>query len=287
MDYQYPLEKMSKLLLIPINKGNFIDLNNKNIDGFIIGLKDYSVFTSYDITIEEIKEILKLTNKEIYISITKPLFVKDIEKIRPIIKELSKLNINGIIYDDIGLLNVAKDYNIKLIWNQLHLVTNYETCNYWQKKGIDGSILSTELMLEDFINIKKNTSLSIFVYIYGYLPMFESSRELLSNYFKYMNSNMKNDYYYLYEKERDKYYPIYEHNNNTYVLEDIIDGIEEVNILKENKIDYIILNGLNHEEMIFNNIVDSYIEALAGKTTRKSNNKGFLYKETIYKVKNE
>lgn len=287
MDCQYPLEKMSKLLVIPINKDNFINLNKRNIDGFIIGLKGYSVFTSYDINIDEIKEIIKLTDKEIYISINKPLFVEDIDKLKPIIENLSKLNIKGIIYDDIGLLNIVKEYNINLIWNQLHLGTNYETCNYWYKKGVKGSILSTELMLDDYINIKRNTSLPIFVYIYGYLPMFESSRELLTNYFKYMNSNKKDDVYYLYEKERDKYYTIYENNDNTYILEDLIDGIEEVKVLKENNIDYLILNGLNHEEEIFNSIVDSYIETLNGNIIRKSNNKGFLYKETIYKVKNE
>ncbi len=117
--------------------------------------------------------------------------------------------------------------------------------------------------------------------------MFESSRELLTNYFLHINKIKQDDLYYLYEKERDKYYPIYEKNDNTYILEDIIDGIEEIEVLKKNGIDYIILNGLLHDSNNFLKIVNSYIEALNGNITRESNSKGFLYKETIYKVKNE
>lgn len=276
---------MTKLLVIPTNRDNFLELNKLQIDGFIIGLNKYSVFNDFDLDINEIKEILRLTDKEIYISINKPLYVNEIEELKPIIKELSTLNIKGIMYDDIGIVNITK--NIDLIWNQLHHVTNYQTINFWKKRGIKGSVLSTEIMLEDIINIRKNTDIKLFTYIYGYLPMFESSRELLTNFFKHINKEKINDNYYLYEKERDKYYLIYENNNNSYILEDIIDGIEEVNVLKDNNIDYLILNGLKHDSNEFITIVLSYIEALNGNTTRKSNNKGFLYKETIYKVKNE
>ena len=279
MDYQCPKEKMTKILVMPIDKDNYESLSKLNIDGFIIGLKGYSVYTSYDLDIDEIKNIK--TNKELYISINKPLYTNDIDNLKPIIKELTKLNIKGIMFDDIGMISITKD--IDLIWNQMHHVTNSNTINFWSNKGIKGSVLSTELMLDDMIEIKKNTNTNIFVYLYGYLPMFESSRELLTNYFKHINKDKTDNLYYIYEKERDKYYPIYEKYNNTYVLEDLIDGIEELDIIKKNNIDYVILNGLLHDNNTFIDIVKSYIK----NENRKSNNKGFLYKKTIYKVKNE
>jgi hypothetical protein len=69
-------------------------------------------------------------------------------------------------------------------------------------------------------------------------------------------------------------------------LDDILDGIEEVNILKKNNIDYIVLNGLFHTENTFNKVVNNYINVINNKKTIKSKySKGFLYKETIYKVK--
>lgn len=276
MDYRCPEEKMTKILTIPIDKNNLYNLNKLDIDGFIIGLKGYSVYTSLDLDIEEIKDLN--IEKELYISINKPLYTNEIEDLKVKLKELKKLNITGIMFDDIGVINICKD--IDLIWNQMHHVTNNNTINFWNKRGIKGAVLSTELMLEDFINIKKNTNTNIFIYLYGYLPMFESSRELLTNYFKYINKDKKDNLYYLYEKERDKYYSIYEKYNNTYVLEDLIDGIEELDTIKSNNIDYVILNGLLHDNDSFINIVKKYISG-----SGKSINKGFLYKETIYKVK--
>ncbi len=281
MDCRYPEEKMSKILTIPIDRENLNELIKLNVDGFIIGLKDYSVYTSYDLDIVEIEELSKSIDKELYISINKPLYTDEMDKLKPIIERLSRLNIKGVMFDDIGIINVAKDFNINLIWNQMHHITNSNTINFWTKKNIKGAVLSTELTLDDFINIKKNTNTNIFVYLYGYLPMFESARELLTNYFIHINKEKTDDTYYLYEKERDKYYPIYEKYNNTYILEDLIDAIEEKDNLKD--IDYIILNGLLHDNEEFIEIVKSYI----GNTNRKSKNKGFLYKETIYKVKNE
>ncbi len=279
MDYLYPKGKMTKIIVMPIDENNFNNLEKLNIDGYIIGLEGYSVYTSYDLDIDSIEKISEKITKELYISINKPLYTNEIEELKSILKRLSKLNIKGIMFDDIGIINISN--NLNLIWNQMHHVTNSNTINFWSKQGIKGSVLSTELTLEDFINIKKNTNTDIFVYIYGYLPMFESSRELLTNYFKYINKNMKDNLYYLYESERDKYYPIYEKYNNTYVLEDLIDGIEELKTIKNNNIDYIILNGLLHDNDSFIDIVSSYIN----EDNRKSNNKGFLYKETIYKVK--
>ena len=56
--------------------------------------------------------------------------------------------------------------------------------------------------------------------------------------------------------------------------------------LRDNNIDYIVLNSLMHKEEDFNLVVDEYIEALNGKEFNKKDVfTGFLYKESIFKVK--
>ena len=56
--------------------------------------------------------------------------------------------------------------------------------------------------------------------------------------------------------------------------------------IKENNIDYIIINGLLHNDKDFNKIVDKYINATHNNIIEKENNfTGFLFKESIYKVK--
>jgi putative protease len=279
---------MTKLLVCPTSYFNLKELLKKDIDGVIIGLKKYSVFLNFELSLKDIENITKTTNKEIYIAINKPLYNKDISIITDILKKLKNINISGILFEDIGIVNINKDLGLNLIWNQLHIPTNYTTCNYWNKKGITGTVLSTEITIDEYIEIKKNTNINIMVYLYGYLPMFESSRELLTNFFINIDKNKKNKLYYMYEKERDKYYPIYEKNKETYILDDILNGINTIPILKENNIDYIIINGLLHSSENFNNIVKSYIKALKEGIIENNNNyTGFLYKSTIYRVKNE
>lgn len=275
-----------KILVQPVSKKNMYQLDDKDIDGFIIGLKNFSIFQNLKLDINEIKKLnLK---KEVYISINKLIHNDELDLLKKYLIELSKLNIKGILFEDISIYNINNNLklNLNLIWNQNHLPTNSYTCNYWKEKGCNGALLSTELMINDFIKIKRDTGMIIMVYIYGYIPIFESSRELITNYKLHIKNNNIDNFNYLYEKERNKFYPIYEENNNTFICEEILNGINYINELKKNNIDYIVLNGLLHTENSFNIIVDKYIYALKNNIIYNENNfSGFLFKESIYKVK--
>lgn len=273
---------LMKILVNPIDIEHIKYLNKKDIGGYIIGLKNYSIFQNLKLNIEEIKNID--TDKEIYISINKPIHNNEIDDIKNILKELSKMKINGILYEDIAIYNINKNtnLNLNLILATMHIPTNSVTCNYWKDKGVKGALLSTELMYTDFIKIKKDTNMIIMVYLYGYVPIFESKRELITSYMKHINKDKTDNIYYMYEKERRKYYPIYEEENNTFITEDILNGISVLNELEKNNIDYIILNSLMHNKENFNKIVDEYINR---KILKKDVFTGFLYKESIFKVK--
>ncbi len=284
---------MTKLLVCPVNYKHLIGLINSDVEGFIIGINNFSMFFDLELNVNEIKEVLSLTNKEVFVVINKPLYNTDLNTIKKTLIDLSKTNITGILFDDISIININNELklNLNLVWSQMHLVTNYHTCNYWYKKGINHGLLSTEISLNDIFEIKDNTDMKLMVYLYGYLPMFESSRELITNYFKYINKN-KEENYSLYEPVRNKHYKIYEKNNETFILEDIINGIKEVKEIKENNIDYIIINGLMHEKEEFDIVINCYINALKNNADIEelanklnNNNTGFLYKKTVYKVK--
>lgn len=277
---------MTKLLVEPIDLEHIKYLNNTNIDGYIIGLKNYSMFHSLKLNVDELKE-LDVNSKKLYISINKPIYNNELDDIKKILKELSEFKLNGILFEDIAIFNINKNENLglNLIWNEMHLPTNSSTCNYWKNKGCVGAYLSTELMLDDFINIKKNTNMLIFINLYGHSPIFESSRTLISNFLEYVKKEKEDKLYYIYEKERDKYFPIYEEYGNTFILDDIVNGINEVPKVIENNIDYIVLNGLYDDVTSFNKIIDEYIDAINGKDIKKDNvYTGFLFKESIFKV---
>lgn len=273
-----------KILIEPLSLDHLYELDKKDIGGFIVGIEGYSIFQSLKLKVEDIKNIN--TNKELYVFINKPIHNDELDSIKNILISLSKMNISGVLFEDIAIYKLNKDLNLNLnlIWASNHLPTNIYSCNYWNKKGCSGALLSTELMVSDFINIKKSTNMNIFVYLYGYVPIFESSRTLITNYLKHINKASSSDKYYMYEKQRDRYYPIYEEYGNTFITEDVLNGINVVNELKD--IDYIILNSLMHKEEDFNKVVDEYIEALNGKVfDKKDVFTGFLFKESIFKVK--
>lgn len=275
-----------KILVQPVNVNHLYELDKKDIGGFIVGIKNYSIFQNLKLSIDELKTIS--TKKDIYVSLNKVVHNTELDDIRNILVELSKLNIKGVLFEDISIYKINRDLglNLNLIWSSMHLPTNSNSCKFWHEKGCTGALLSTELMVTDFINIKKNTNMTIMVYLYGYIPIFESSRTLISNYLKHVNKEKNSKIYYTYEKERDKYYPIYEEYDNTFITEEVLNGINVVNTLKENNIDYIILNSLMHSELDFNSVVDEYIEALNGKVFNKKDVfTGFLFKESIFKVK--
>mgnify|MGYP000613950359 FL=1 len=87
-------------------------------------------------------------------------------------------------------------------------------------------------------------------------------------------------------KERDKYFKIYEERDCTFITEDVLNLINVFHELKNNKVDYIILNGLMRNDVDFNNIIDEYLEAQGGYVfDKKDLFTGFLFKESIYRVK--
>ncbi len=87
-------------------------------------------------------------------------------------------------------------------------------------------------------------------------------------------------------EERDKYFKIYEERDCTFITEDVLNLINVFHELKNNKVDYIILNGLMRNDVDFNNIIDEYLEAQGGYVfDKKDLFTGFLFKESIYRVK--
>ncbi len=275
-----------KILVHPSSVENIYDLENKNIDGIIIGLKNYSIFQSVKLDIDSIKSFK--SKHKVYVSINKLIHNNELDDLKNNLIELSKLDIAGVFYEDVSVFKMNRDLNLnlKLIWSSMHLPCNYYTCNYWNKKGVSGALLSTELMLSDYIDIKKNTDMDIYVYAYGHIPIFESNRLLLTNFFNYKNKVKEGNIYNLYEKERDKYFKIYEEKDCTFITEDVLNSINVFHELKKNKVDYIILNGLMRNDSDFNNIIDEYLEAQGGYVfDKKELFTGFLFKESIYRVK--
>ena len=128
--FVYEGDNMSRILTIPSSLNEMektIDL----VDGFIIGIKDMCVNTNFCIDIEELNLLNKFKDKDIFISLNKNMHNKDLELVKEILITLNNYNIKGVLYYDVGVLNIYNKLNLNydLVWSQEHLTTNYNTIN--------------------------------------------------------------------------------------------------------------------------------------------------------------
>ncbi len=282
-----------KLLIMP-NSYNQAESLIEHIDGIIVGLKDFSVnmpaYFSYDEVLDFIN-LIKKNNKQIFVALNKNMFNKDLKQLRKILIDLDELKINGILYYDISIVNIRKEEKLvtPLVWNQEHLTTNYLTSNFWYEQGAKYTMLSSEITLDEVKEIEEKAEAKLMLPIFGYLPMFVSRRHLVKNYLETFNLEDNSKINYI-EKEGKVYAIIDDEHGTRAYSHKCLNGIVES--LKLN-IDYAVLNSFNISDKVFREVVFMYSvvnETNALEFKEKINEMidtdlGFLYKETVYKVK--
>ncbi|MDD2518919.1 MAG: U32 family peptidase [Bacilli bacterium] len=288
---------MTKIMVIPKNRKMIDNLINKS-DAFLIGIENLSVNLPAYYKLNEVEEIvtfLKNNNKQIFVSLNMNIRNENLELLESTMQKLNDMDIDGILYYDMAVLNLWKKHQFKydLVWAQEHFATNYDTCNYYNSLGIKYGLLSTEITLDEVKDIVKNTNMLLILPVFGYLPMFTSFRHLVNNYLDYFDHQKSGNNYYM-EKEGKKY-PLIDDNNGTFVYSgNIINGLAETIQLKEVGLDYILLNSFLIDDQKFEKIVEMFntldkdnVDELDNEIFDMFGNvdKGFLYKETVYKVK--
>lgn len=273
--------------------------NTKNYKGaktLLFGLKDLSTYEN-EISLEELN---KYKDKEIYLALDKNMFNEDLPKLEESLKEIDKLNIKGVLFYDLAVLHISKRLNLKtpLIWNQNFLVTNYKTCNFYEKQNIKGAVISGEITIEEIEQLAKNTKIDLYINAFGYQLMAISKRKLITNYFNHTKEKNQEKAHKMIEKENS--YPIIENKTCTKIYtKEVLNAVKYLNRLKQAGIKYIILNDILLDEEKFNKVAKIYEEALNKNETDQEllerekqikniiNNTStlFLDKKTIYKVK--
>lgn len=290
---------MTKLIVIPKSIQMIKELIS-TCDGFIVGLENLSVNMASTFSLEEIKEIAELTNKQhkhLFVTVNKNIHNEELDFLQQALLELDNLDIDGIMYYDIAVVNLKEKLSLKkeLIWYQEHLTTNYATCNFWESYGASAAYLSSDITLQEVLDIQKNTSVKLFVTMFGYLPMFASFRHLVKNYLKTFSLGKIQNKVYKIEKE-GKQYNIVDNELGSFVYSNnILNGLEEYIVLQENNFDYVVLNSFEIDDNDFTKIVNLFAHVDKNNVKEYSDSiqkmftnvdKGFLYKETVYKVKN-
>lgn len=282
---------MSKIVVIPNTNASIENILKKGCC-ILLGIEGYSVNT-LNVSIEQIK-ILVHENNNIFLSLNKNISNDELPKIEKLLIELESLSIKGIFYYDVALVNICKRLNLQLnlIWSAEHLTTNYFTINYWYEHEIKSCFLSNEITMKEIKEISQNTKSTLFVQLFGYIPMYVSKRHAINNYLEHFHLDRDSSEYFLF-KENHKY-SIVDNSEGTMIYSSfILNGLREYLELKD-MIDYTVINGymLNDNELM--KVIDYFLVSNSTNIDDLENginelfsnlSKGFLYEETIYRVK--
>ena len=275
-------------LLGVIRDNNFLEYLDNGLDGIILPLENFSVDYFKYYSISDIKEYKNSTDKLLYVVINKMIFNNELDNLLSVLKELESIKIDGVFFYDLAVLNLVREnsLNINLIYNGTHMVTNSNTINLYYGLGVKGAYLSNEITKDEVLNIRSKTKSDLFILLLGNPVIAMSRRSLLTSYFANKNKS-KSDLITIKEPKSGQEFLVKEDNNGTTffynrrlnlsnVYKELVDFSINYGIIEQG--DY---SSDEYKELInaFVNFDKQKIDELAG------HNRGFLYRETIYKVK--
>lgn len=275
-------------LLGVINDNNYLDYLNNGLDGIVLPLENFSVDYFKYYSIYDIEEYRKNTDKLLYIVINKMIFNNELDNLLNILKKLENIKVDGVFFYDLAILNLVKEnkINLNLIYNGTHMVTNSDTINLYYNLGIKGAYLSNEITKDEVLNIRYNTKSDLFILLLGNPVVAMSRRNLLTSYFVNKNKS-KSDLITIKEPKSGQEFIVKEDSNGTTFFYNKRLNLSNVyKELEDSGINYGIIEQGDYSSLEYKELIKAYvsfnklkIDELAG------HNRGFLYRETIYKVK--
>ena len=156
------------------------DLREYHDIRLVYPLKSFCVGYDVEFDIEQIDD---------FVLVNRILDDSDLDKLEDVLK-LS--HINGIVFDDLGIIDIVKDLNITKILLLDHLATNTVSINYYLDY-VDSVVVSNDLTEEEIREIVNNSKKPLVVNVFGLKTLMYSRRKLLTNYQTFHNLDNENN----------------------------------------------------------------------------------------------
>lgn len=273
------------------------------IKTFLLPLRDFSVEYSKYYSLAEIKKVREKYPKiELFISINKNIMNEEIDSLKDILIKLDNLNIKGIFFYDSALIRLMKKLklNISLVWAQTHMVTNYNSCNYYYDNGVEYAMLSKELRLDEVKEIISKAKTKSIIELITKPSIAFSKRHLVTNYYTNINEEAKDEVT-INEKISDTDLIVKENRDgSTFIKNSILNGFSILDELMDTNLSYILIKEDYIDHDLFIKIITNLVYYLNNykemNTLEKEkfiknqeellgNDTGFFFRKMIYKVK--
>ncbi len=290
-----------QVLIKPSSKN--IDFYRKlGIENYLFSLKDYATESNCYFTINDIKEIKsQYRDIHLFVSINKNIKNQEIEPLKKILKELDFIGIDAVFFYDQAIILLKEKLNLSfdLVWAQTHMVTNYNTCNYYYQNHVKYALLSKEITLEEIIEIKEKSPIKTIVSLITIPSIATSKRKLLSNYYQDLEKKGKKELV-IQEKLGGDFLVEEKKDAVTFYKKSILNGCEVLEELIKHDMDYVLLDSNLIDSDIFFQAVEKVVKYIKQYDSLTEEEKesflhqqrkllgedtGFFFKKTIYKVK--
>lgn len=263
--------KKTELLVTVKDMDELKSVIGAGADAVCVGHQQFGLRVPGDFHNEEIKKAVIFAQQKdvnVYVSVNSVLHNDNVEQLADYLKQLHNIGVETIIFGDPAVWMTVQELKLpfKLHWSSETTATNYETIQFWAKKGIQRAVLARELTLQEVQAIKRQTNVEIEVQIHGMTCIFHSKRQLVTNYLDHIDIDQTSpsEYEYLREqKDSPTHYPIYEDINGTQIMsnEDIC-MIQHLPKLMEANINSLKIEGLFKSQSYNTEIVRIYSEAI-------------------------
>lgn len=176
-------QKKIELLAPAKNKETAIVAINAGADAVYVGYLKFGARSSAGNSLEDIQEIVNyahIYDVKVYVTLNTIFKNDEIEKVAEIIKKLYEINVDGIIIQDMGLLELELPPIPIIASTQCHNNT-LKKIQFLGKTGFKRVILPREFSLEDIKSISKNTDVELESFVHGALCVSYSGQCYLSH----------------------------------------------------------------------------------------------------------
>ena len=253
-------------------------------DAVYAGTAELSLRSRSEMQNDDLKntiEYKKKKKKKVYAAINIYAWDTNYEEIRKQARMLEKLNVDGIIAADGGVIEVIKEEapNIPIHISTQANTVSYHSANFWYKNGAKRVILGRELNKEQIKEIVKNTNVGLEteIFIHGAICFGYSGRCFLSDFLSGRSANLGDCAqscrwaYNVYVEEKNnpgELMPVEDDEKGTYIfsskdlclikeIPEIIEmGVDSLKIEGRLKTEYYLASVIN----AYRNAIDDYIK---------------------------
>lgn len=200
-------------------------------DAVYLGGERYSLRASAgNFSLPEMAEGVQFAHqrgKKVYVTVNIFAHNRDFAGLAPYLQELAKLQVDGILISDPGILFLAKELDLGL---DFHLstqanATNWAAVQFWRNLGVKRVVLARELSLAEITEIRSKVEVELEAFVHGAMCMSYSGRCLLSSYWTGRSANRgacthpcRWRYQLLEQTRPGEYMPIEEDDRGSYIL---------------------------------------------------------------------